>query len=275
MMLRVNLKPDTEGQKIKVSGFGKKLFIIGLLIDAVILIAILWFFLFFPRQEIASLKGSFVEIDLKGDKADYWILKEKPFYWVSLRDIDYTAAHAFVVSEDWSFYQHSGYDLKQIREAFTEAMKGGRKRGASTISQQVVKNIFLSPERSLSRKLKELVYSIYLERNVPKEKILEIYLNVIEFGQGLFGIKKAAYFYFEKEPKSLTPREAAFLSMLLPNPKRYAESFRKKEITDYAANTIDQILEKMVVAKYLGVEQLEKAKRQNFSWEQPNKYQDE
>jgi monofunctional biosynthetic peptidoglycan transglycosylase len=250
------------------SGLKRKLLIFSFVLDFFIVIGLIYYFAIFPRQEIEALESSHVAVSVDKDlNANYTITKKRPANWVSLKEMNYTAAHAIVVSEDWSFYGHSGYDLGQIKKAAVEAVEGERTRGASTISQQVVKNLFLNPEKTLTRKFKELIYSTYMERNVSKEKILETYLNIAEFGPGIYGIKAASRHYFKKGPKDLTAKEGAFLAMLLPSPKRYGESFRKGEMTDFAQKTVDDILEKMVVAKYIKKDQLERIKGQRFGWE--------
>lgn len=247
----------------------KKYLLLGnLFFDIFIIIPIILYFVIVPRNEIERLSNEYVKSEYKSEKVKYTIVKKKPAAWVRLKDINYTAAHAIVVSEDWFFYNHNGYDLSQIRDAFTDKItKGKRIRGASTISQQVVKNLFLTNERSLWRKVKELAFAIVLERNVNKEKILEIYLNIIEYGKGIYGIKNASRHYFKKSPKSLTAREGAFLAMLLPSPVRYSQSFKEGKVTEYASKTINSILNKMVKAKYLKEEQLAGALNQKFRWE--------
>lgn len=254
------------------SGFKKKLLIGVFVIDFFVVVGLIYYFAVFPRTEIQGLQDGHILVTVNKDQsARYKFTDKKPKNWVSLKDINYTAAHAIVVSEDWAFYGHNGYDMGQIKEAAEEAIEGDRTRGASTISQQVVKNLFLSPEKTVTRKLTELMYSTYMERNVSKEKILETYLNIAEFGPGIYGIEAASRHYFKKAPKELTPREGAFLAMLLPSPKRYGESFRKGEMTEFAQKTVNNILDKMVVAKYLKKDQLEGAKAQSFYWEAPQR----
>lgn len=246
----------------------RKLLIFSFVLDFFIILGLVYFFFVFPREQIQGLEKGHIAVTINKDKsAEYEFTQKKPKSWVSLKEVDYTAVHAIVVSEDWAFYDHNGFDLGQIKEAAEEAVKGERTRGASTISQQVVKNVFLSSERSLTRKAKELMYSTYMERNVSKEKILETYLNIAEFGPGIYGIKAASQYYFKKSPKNLTPREGAFLAMLLPSPVRYGESFREGSMTPFAKKSVDAILQKMVKAKYLKEDQLEKVKSQTFSWE--------
>lgn len=247
----------------------KKLLIFSFVLDFFIIIGLIYYFAIFPRNEIQGLEKGHVKVTVdKEKKAVYELVQKKPKNWTSLKEVDYTALHAIVVSEDWAFYDHSGYDVGQIKEAAEEAFKGERTRGASTISQQVIKNLFLSPEKSLTRKAKELLYSTYMERNVSKEKILETYINIAEFGPGIYGIKAASKYYFKKSPRELTPKEGAFLAMLLPSPVRYGESFREGELTPFAEKTVDSILDKMVRAKYLKEEQLPSVKAQPFNWKE-------
>ena len=113
----------------------------------------------------------------------------------------------------------------------------------------------MDKDKNLWRKLKELVLAVQLEEVVGKRKILETYLNVAEWGEGIYGIKAAARHYFDKEPSELNAREGAFLAMLLPSPKRYSQSFRAKKLTDYARETVDSILTKMTQAHYITEEQ--------------------
>ncbi len=260
----------------KLGGIPRKLIYAFIAFDLIVFVPIILFFVIVPTGDIKTLKDGHVQVEVVKKKdsptgfvANYTIVSKKPKNWVSLKEMDYTAIHAIVISEDWAFYDHSGYDVNQIKEAAEEAIDGERTRGASTISQQLVKNIFLSPDKELSRKVKELGISVYMERNVPKEKILETYLNVIEFGPGIYGIKAAAKHYFNKQPKELNAREGAFLAMLLPNPKKHSQSFRDKKLTPFAKKRINSVLEKMSVAKYIRDDQVTPLKRKSFSWEEP------
>ncbi len=129
---------------------------------------------------------------------------------------------AVMASEDQLFPDHSGFDWKSIKKAMEyNKKKPGRIRGGSTISQQVAKNVFLWQGRSWIRKGLELYFTFMIEKIWGKKRILEIYLNVIEMGDGIFGIERAANIYFNKPAKSLTKQEAAMIAACLPNPKRY------------------------------------------------------
>lgn len=224
-----------------------------------------------PFKEIRRLKREYPHIQWQGEQTSYRISSTVPMKWRSLDQIDYKAAHAIVVSEDWAFYMHAGVDSNQLKTAVAEYIFGGRAlRGASTITQQVVKNLFLSREKSLVRKLKEMVLALYMDQVLEKKRILEIYLNIIEYGEGLYGIADASQFYFGKRTEKLSPREGAFLAMLLPNPKIYASSFHQRSLTPYATKIIQEILSKMEMAHYLTPEEVTLETQRLFAWELPD-----
>lgn len=141
--------------------------------------------------------------------------------FVALDQVSAHLVNAVVSTEDSGFFAHSGFEVGELREAVLENLREGGGRGGSTITQQLAKNLFLSGERTFARKLKEAVISWRLESDLPKERILEIYLNIAEWGPGLYGIHEAADHYFSRRPSVLRPEEAAFLASLLPAPRRY------------------------------------------------------
>lgn len=217
-----------------------------------------WKFFRSEFPDVSVLRTHYPAILYQGQShSERVVLKrETPEGWVRLAEISKAAVGAVIVSEDWAFYQHKGYDANQIKEAVTGDIGSGKAlRGASTITQQVVKNVFLTRERSLWRKIKELLLATRLENAVSKNRILEIYLNIAEWGDGIYGMRAAARHYFHKAPSELTAKEGAFLSMLLPSPKRYAQSFKSRQLTDYARRTVGSILEKMMQARYITEEQ--------------------
>ncbi len=140
------------------------------------------------------------------------------YRWTAWDDIAPYAALAVIASEDQRFPRHHGFDVDAIRLALEEARQGERLRGASTISQQTVKNLFLWPGRSFVRKGLEAWLTVLVELCWSKQRILEVYLNVAEFGDGLFGITAASERFFGKRPADLGPDEAARLAAVLPNP---------------------------------------------------------
>lgn len=140
--------------------------------------------------------------------------------WVDFERISPHAAVAVIAAEDQRFAWHAGFDIDSIRQAMEENERGGRLRGASTISQQVAKNLFLWPGRSYLRKGLEAWFTVLIELIWPKKRILEVYLNVAEFGRGVYGVEAAAQTYFGRSAAKLTRHEAALLAAVLPNPKR-------------------------------------------------------
>ncbi|MCB9779443.1 MAG: transglycosylase domain-containing protein [Alphaproteobacteria bacterium] len=169
-------------------------------------------------------------------------------------------ADAIMASEDIGFPEHPGYDLRAIEAAMAEAAAGDtRPRGGSTLTQQLAKNLYLSGERTLARKLRELVYALALERQLGKRHILQLYINIVELGPDLYGVGAASEAYFAKRPGGLTDREAAFLATLLPSPSRgHARALQGR------ANQarVDDILANMGRAGMRTPEELAAARRQ-------------
>jgi monofunctional glycosyltransferase len=140
------------------------------------------------------------------------------YRWVSLERISPNAAIAVIASEDQTFPFNYGFDLQSIRGAVRAAQRGRRLRGASTISQQVARNLFLWPGRSFVRKGIEAYFTVLLQALWPKERILEVYLNVAQFGRGIYGVEAAARRFYHEPAARLTASQAALLAAVLPNP---------------------------------------------------------
>ncbi len=141
--------------------------------------------------------------------------------WVPLKQISPNLIRAVIASEDNEFCHHWGFDFQELEGAWKESKNGGRLRGASTISQQTAKNVFLWPDRSWIRKGLEAYFTVLIESLWPKQRIMEVYLNVIEWGPGIFGADAAARKWFGKPAARLSQLEAARLAAILPNPIRY------------------------------------------------------
>ena len=152
---------------------------------------------------------------MKSRGKEYTIQKE----WVDLNNISKNMQLAAICGEDQYFCQHWGFDLKAIKAAAEHNLKGGKKRGASTISQQTAKNVFLWEGRSWLRKGLEVWFTALIELVWGKERIMEVYLNVIETGEGLFGVEAAAKSYYDKSADKLSKNEAAHIAGLLPCPR--------------------------------------------------------
>lgn len=143
------------------------------------------------------------------------------YRWVDERAISPQMKLAVIAAEDQKFPSHWGFDVESINKALEKHRRGGRVRGASTITQQVAKNLYLWPGRSWVRKGMEAYFTVLIESLWPKRRILEVYLNVAEFGKGVYGIDAASRQFFRKPPARLTMQEAALLAAVLPNPKRF------------------------------------------------------
>lgn len=166
--------------------------------------------------------------------------------WAPLSGISPYIVKGVTTTEDGSFFRHEGFSPHHIKQSIvTNLKKGGFYRGASTITQQLVKNLFLTREKTISRKLQELFITSQVETALGKERIMELYLNIIEFGPGVYGIKQAARHYFDKHPFDLTALESAFLVSLIPSPKRYYHQFTRGEVTDSWRRHLRWILKTM------------------------------
>lgn len=141
--------------------------------------------------------------------------------WVSIDKISNHLQLAVVCSEDQNFLNHNGFDLKAIEKAVAHNEKHKRKRGASTISQQTAKNVFLWPGRSWLRKGLEVYFTFLIEVCWSKERIMEVYLNVIEMGNGIYGAEAASKFFFKKPAARISKSEAALIAAVLPNPIKF------------------------------------------------------
>ncbi len=144
------------------------------------------------------------------------------YKFVDLDEMSEQLPLAVVASEDQLFLEHSGFDVKAIRDAFERNQKGGNIRGGSTISQQVAKNVFLWHGRSYLRKAVEAYFTVLIELIWGKQRIIEVYLNIAELGDGVFGVEAASQLYFKKPAKDVGRRQAALLAAVLPNPIKYS-----------------------------------------------------
>lgn len=138
--------------------------------------------------------------------------------WVKLENISDNLVMAVLSSEDSRFLDHNGFDMVEIRNAVNERKSGKRVRGASTISQQTAKNVFLTPSRTMFRKALEAYFTVLIEKIWGKRRIMEVYLNVIELGKGIYGAEAAAQYYYKMPASKLSANESAMLAACLPSP---------------------------------------------------------
>jgi len=170
--------------------------------------------------------------------------------WAPLNRISPYLLKAVLISEDDKFWNHEGFDFESIQKAIEKDLQAGRfKFGGSTISQQLARNLYLSPEKSLLRKAAEAVLTWKMERALAKKRILEIYLNVVEWGDGIFGAEAAARHHFGKSARDLSAEEAARLAAVLPNPRRYNPAGEQKYVVKRARSIYLIMVKRGVVAR--------------------------
>lgn len=179
--------------------------------------------------------------------------------FVPLAELPAHVVRAVTTSEDAGFFAHHGFDFEEMKNALAEAAEAGRRRGASTITQQLAKNLFLSGERTIARKVREAFLTLALEASLPKARLLEIYLNIVEWGPGVHGIGEAARHWFGKDARALTAREAAFLASVIPSPMRFHAYYAKGEISGAFLERVDVLLVKMRDQGQLSDEELMEA----------------
>src|SRR5208283_986728 len=189
------------------------------------LLAGLAYYFFFPNiaalRETNVKKTSFMDYREREWKRDKKKIKIRQV-WVSLSQISPFLIKAVLIAEDDKFWKHEGFDFEAIEKAVEKDIKVKKfKFGASTISQQLVKNLYLSPSKNPLRKIKEAILTWRMERTLTKRRILELYLNLVEWGDGIFGIEAASMSYYGKPASALEPEEAARLASVLPNPRKY------------------------------------------------------
>ncbi|MDD2851029.1 MAG: transglycosylase domain-containing protein [Desulfuromonadaceae bacterium] len=174
-----------------------------------------------PVADLSSKKYS-TTIQVRDWQGAYhpFIVGPKNRYWASSGRIPSEMKWAVILAEDSNFYSHDGFDVKAIKNAIKyDLEKKSLKRGASTITQQAAKNLFLSREKTITRKLKEIFLAYRMEQELTKGRIIELYLNVVELGPMVYGIGHGAQYYFGKPVSALTPRECSFLAAMLPGPR--------------------------------------------------------
>jgi hypothetical protein len=214
-----------------------------------------------PGDSPKRLKEEFehyVEVE-KGEWASFVVGPSNPDF-VPLEQISPYLRGSIMSSEDFGFYHHHGFIPSEFKSALVTNLKKCKfAYGASSITMQMVKNVLLTPEKTLARKLQELFLTWHVEHTLDKDRILEIYLNVIEYGPGLYGIGPAAREYFGKPAKDLNPVEAAFFSSILPNPKARYEQYCRGELTKWSKGKIERQLGVMKKRDQLTQEEYDKA----------------
>ena len=210
---------------------------------------------------ISRLRGDFVfrPEDGVGPQHPVAVSPASPDF-IGLHDIPPLFVRTLLLAEDAGFYGHGGIDLRELPTALaTNLSRGGAARGASTITQQLAKNLFLSREKEVGRKLQELAITFLLESALGKDRILEIYLNIIEWGPELRGLRPAARHYFDCEPQALTPAQMAFLVSIIPGPIKYQRSIARGTPSPGLRLLIDNLLAKLRSVDVIGEEEYQQA----------------
>ncbi|MEM7433731.1 MAG: transglycosylase domain-containing protein [Myxococcota bacterium] len=178
--------------------------------------------------------------------------------WVPFEEVSPFLVEAVLSHEDARFYDHGGFAPWAIRDALVRNLKEGRYVvGASTISMQLAKNLYLKREKTIARKVQEVILTWWLENALNKDEILELYVNVIEYGPAIYGLRNGAAYYFGRTPDALSPAEAAFLACILPSPKRYHVSYERDALTRGMRGKMTRLLEHMSNRERIGPEALD------------------
>jgi penicillin-binding protein 1A len=200
------------------------------------------------------LKGPFIyhPVDALGRTRELWVGPKNPSF-VSYEELPRYVGRAITTSEDAGFWYHPGFDFDELKESLIDAAEGSRVRGASTLTQQLAKNLFLSRERTYARKVREALFTMALEASLPKSRLLEIYLNIIEWGPNLYGIGEASRHYFGVPARNLSIQQAVFLATIIPNPVKYHTLFERGALTGSWERKTRDLISKMRGAGFISV----------------------
>lgn len=208
---------------------------------------------FFNAPEFSEMRSS-VKVTQqlpRGEKRVRAIGPKAPG-WVPASQVSHNLLMAIVASEDTAFFSHEGVDYHELKAALKKDLEERRfARGASTITQQVVKNVYLDRSKTVWRKIREILWARALDKTLTKMQILEFYVNLVEWGPGIYGIREASKHYFFVSPSELTAKQAAFLAMLLPSPVKYHQYFTQRKLTKWAARRVRQILNVMQSMRFI------------------------
>ena len=212
-----------------------------------LVVIILLQIIFLPYGDVKQLKTKNPgETAFMREYADRAKKENRPFRkkqnWISIKSIPQDAVDAVVVAEDGTFWWHGGFDWFEFKESVERNFEEGRAaRGASTITQQLVKNLYLSSSKNPLRKLKEWILTWYMEQQLSKSRILEIYFNVIEWGDGVYGIEAASQYYFDKPAFDLNRDECTRLAAIIPSPRKHRADVDSKYVLRRSKLILDRM----------------------------------
>jgi len=224
-----------------------------------------------PVPAVERLKTDFIhEVELPDGTRRAIEVSPSSLDFIPLGEVPPLFVRALLLAEDAGFFGHRGLDLSEVPVALaTDWARGSAARGASTLTQQLAKNLFLSREKSLGRKLQELALTLLLESALGKNRILEIYLNIIEWGPGIYGLRPAARHYFGKEPRDLSVKEMAFLVALIPGPIKYQRSLAGGELSPGFEPLVTHLLSKLRSVEAITDEEYEQAREEKLVFRRP------
>lgn len=215
----------------------------------VVVIFLIWFVPFVPALFLSTI--TVTRLDARGDPIEVDVGRGTK-QWVDIEKVSRHLVNAVIVAEDAKFYRHHGFDFQAIAKAIELNRKKGRYvRGASTISQQVVKIAFLSREKTIVRKVREAMGTLLLEVLMSKDQILEWYINLCEFGGGIYGVKSAGAYYFKTRPELLTIEQAVNLAVVIPSPNKWSKGLRSKSLTQFGQKRFARIVNNLYLANYI------------------------
>ena len=196
-------------------------------------------------------KGVFIKVNSKGRLKKRFVSPRSENF-VRVSDLPRYVYGAIITSEDEDFYSHNGVSMSEILDAARYDINHATlKCGGSTITQQLVKNIYLSGEKNIGRKIVEAATALMLERKLTKKQILNYYINIIEFGDGIYGIGQASRAYFNKTPEELTPKEAAMLAVVMPRPRSRGMALYERKNREFQKKRVANLLYRMKQNGYL------------------------
>jgi penicillin-binding protein 1A len=216
------------------------------------------------------LRGPFIyhPVDALGRTRELWVGPKNPSF-VSIEELPRYVGRAITTSEDAGFWYHPGFDFDELKDSIIDAAEGSRVRGASTLTQQLAKNLFLSRERTYARKVREALFTVALEASLPKSRLLEIYLNIIEWGPNLYGIGEASRHYFGVPAHNLSIQQAVFLATIIPNPVKYHSLFERGALTGNWERRTRDLISKMRGAGFISVAEAAEAEYAPLHFRRP------
>ncbi len=236
----------------KIQAYIKKHKFVSWLVTIFCFLVFIYFFI--PHVWLLNKKDVVLKVTRWTQQRGEFKEEVSPSYnsWVGIDNISKNVINALIVAEDGRFFEHCGLDFYEIKDSLKLNLTRKRyARGASTITQQVVKMVFLSNKKNLVRKLREILGALILERIVSKNTILEWYLNLVEFGDGAYGIKKGARYYFQTSPQLLTVDQAVHLVLVLPSPNSWNKGLKDRNLTEFGKKRFTQILYRMKMRGFI------------------------